>query len=258
MCLLIFIMGQCLLSLQPTICKVVTEVSIGSVGVISYPLDDGSNPTATPTPTPTPSPTLTPTGNNLAPMFQGGTCDWGNYNQYGFFYPDQGQQYSYLAQRDSNVKHNGHDSIRIDGQGIPNSIYNRPEIDHPWITARAGQHVHYAYWVKTASSAIGAGAIIGMDAYGWDGAICQRIFEVHAGGTFTYPYTGTPDYLPYGSDWTYLVLDFTVPSTYFTKTDCGVTVNPQQIVGFIPFLGCSWNSGESAPIWFADGEFYVS
>jgi hypothetical protein len=202
------------------------------------------------------NPTVTNT--NYAPMFQGGTCDWGSYNEYGYFYPDQGADYSYLAQRDSTVQHNGHDSIRIDGQGIPNSIYNRPEIDHPWITAHAGDHVYYAYWVKTASSEIGAGAIIGMDAYGSDGVNVQRLFEVHAGGTFTYPYTGTPDYLPYGSDWTHLVLDFVVPDTYYTKTDTGATVNPSQIVGFYPFLGCSWNSGELASIWFADAEFYIN
>jgi hypothetical protein len=195
---------------------------------------------------------------NLAPMFQGGICEWGRYNYYGFFYPDQGVEYSYLAVRDSDMKFNGHDSIRVDGQGIPNSIYNRPEIDHPWIVACPGDRIIYRCWIKTAASTIGNGAILGMDVYGPSG----KLWEVHVHdpeyGLFQQPQIGHPIYVPYGRNWTLQTLDFLVPDTYFSETEDGVSVPPQQISGFIPFLGCSWNQGETASIWFADAEIFVS
>ena len=66
--------------------------------------------------------------------------------------------------------------------------------------------------------------------------------------------------VPYGSDWTKLTIDVTIPYTIFQQSDWQQPLphGPQQIVGILPILGASWNQGESASVWFADAELYIN
>lgn len=117
--------------------------------------------------------------------------------------------------------------------------------------------------IKTDPSSIaGPGGIIGFDVY----SDYERILEVH-------PCTPQEDvwqvpndyhvhmiYVPYGSDWTQITIDVVIPNTVYTINDYGraLTHGAQRISGLIPWLGASWNNGESASVWFANAELYIN
>jgi hypothetical protein len=197
---------------------------------------------------------------NLAPMFQGGTCRWGQFDDYGFIAYGSTNPSNQIGFKDDLVLHNGHSSIRVEA---PNSFDLYREIDSDWITVKPGDHVVFRCWVKTASET-GNAAIIGFDVYGTS----NRILEIHPctpqsaiwNIVNTVPLQGgTPTYIPYGSDWSLLTMDVVIPSTFYTHDDFGNSISSQQIAGFIPWVGGVWNGRSSYPnVWFADAELYIN
>ncbi len=192
---------------------------------------------------------------NLAPMFQGGVCEWGDYDLYGEVRYGTGEQISY---RDNNVLHNGHSSIRIDG---PNSVNLYREVNEGWYSVKPGDHIVFKCWVKTAAltSGTGKGAIIGFDCVGNN----IRVMEAHTrnpqSGVWDYPQTGYAVYVPYGSDWTLLTLDTTIPATYYTHDYNGKPISPTQIQIIGLWITGSWHDQDMYPsVWFADAEFYIN
>jgi hypothetical protein len=197
---------------------------------------------------------------NLAPMFQGGTCRWGQYDDCGFIAYGSTNPSNQIGFKDNSVLHNGHSSIRVEA---PNSANLYREINFDWIAVKPGDHVVFRCWIKTASGT-GNAAIIGFDVYGSS----NRILEIHPCSPQSAIWNivndvpvqgGTPTYIPYGSDWTLLTFDVTIPSTHYTHDDFRNTIPSQQIAGFIPWVGGIWNGRSSYPnVWFADAELYIN
>lgn len=220
-----------------------------------------------PTPTPTTAPTVT--GTNLAPMFQYGTgqndgCKWGDYHLYGDVYYGAITNPQLCHRDDTVLSPSGHSSIRVDG---PPTVYNGArEVNQQWNRVYAGDRVVFKMWVKTNPSTIGPGAIIGFDCFG----AYDRILEVTkrvpdqtaiwnvVNGVPTQG--GTAVYVPYGSDWTQITIDVTIPDYTYTYADGGGLLphGAQQIVGIAPWVTGSWNYGETASVWFADAELYIN
>lgn len=188
---------------------------------------------------------------NLAPMFQGGTglwdgCRWGDYNLNGQVYYGNSNN-PQICFRDDWVTHNCHSSIRIEKQNEFNKVR---EVNGPSISVHEGDIIYFSCWVKTDAlrSGSGAGAIIGFDVYstgiGRVGEIQTRSSQFSAWNS-----EGEIVYVPYGSDWTKLILNTTVPNSYL-----GYTVD-----SIIPWIGGSWNCQTDYPtVYFADAELYVN
>ena len=229
-----------------------------SLTVINPTVTSGNIPTPTTIPslTSTPKPISSSFSKNLAPIFG----EWGGYNLYGNVYYDT-KNTPQITHADFSVTHNGNPSIRIDGPPTQYNPYR--EVNHEWIAVRPGDHVVFKCWIKANPSSIGQGGIIGLDAYGAQ----SRILEITPRNPQSSIWNivnsvptegGSVIYVPYGSGWTQLTIDVTIPSTTYTHDDYGKSISPQQIVGLIPFLGTSWRQGESASCWFADAELYIN
>jgi hypothetical protein len=201
----------------------------------------------------------TMTDTNLAPMFQGGTCKWGQYDDYGYIaYGDTVPEHQ-IAFKDDTVLHDGHSSIRLEQQNAYN-LYR--EINFDYTSIGPGDHVVFKVWIKTAAGTGNAGII------GFDAGNSVRILEVQPRSPQEDVWNivadvpvqgGTAVYVPYGSDWTQLVLDVTIPDTVYTHSDTGASIAPQQISGCFPWFGGVWNGRASYPnIWFADAELYIN
>lgn len=203
---------------------------------------------------------------NLAPMFQGGTCRWGDYHLFGdVYYGDVSK--TQITHKDNKVLHNGHSSIRIDGPHTQNNWAR--EVNEYFYAVKPGDRVVLKVWIKANPSTIGPGGIAGFDFYGPYGRISEchprtiqsEIWRVDANG---YPISGdnmagSAIYVPYGSDWSMSILDVTIPATYYSgNADRTSYPKPVQISSIGLWIGASWNRNESASIWFADAEFYIN
>lgn len=166
---------------------------------------------------------------------------------------------------DTNVLHDGHPSIRIDGPAI--SQNGAREINCNRMPINPGDHVVWIVLSKANPDPppAGRGTIIGADLYGPSG----RLFEVTrrtSGDPFYHMNDSSKNrwdsvYVPYGSDWTWHVLDFIVPVVPFTETDYGVPVPPQYATAYIPWMTVDWNPANgtnSASGWFTKSELYVN
>jgi len=135
-----------------------------------------------------------------------------------------------------------------------------------WIHLHPGDRLVYTGWIKTDPDVVGGpGAIFGIDLYGpntpwrlWE--VCPQAsgndednFDCLYGNPKTYDY----EYVPFNAGWTSLKLDVTVPTWQFTIDDYGTTFPAQYCNGGIPWVGASWNNGESASTWFSDIIFNV-
>ena len=200
---------------------------------------------------------------NLAPMFQGGTCYWGEYNLYNKIYYSNHNQADQIAFKDDNVLHDGHSSIRLEQQ---NNVNKYREVNFKWISVSPGQHILMKVWIKTnaLTEGSGRGAIVGYDVY----SKTHRILEVHPCTPQTAIWNivneipvqgGVPNYIPYGSNWTQIIFDIIIPSNYYTHDDFGNSIPSQQISGIIPWLGATWNGQSNYPtVWFADSELCIN
>lgn len=195
------------------------------------------------TPTPVSAPSSISIANNLAAIPEA----W-----------QVGQEGSVL---DYEVFHTiGQPSIRF-GDGSTPRHQLLQEVNTGWIPVEAGDHIVFGCWIKTDPSPIGQGGIIGLDLYG----PTQRLWEVapKVSGddqeNFIVPKDWDYVYVPYDSDWTYLELDFIVPSKLFDYDDYNEPRNPPEYaVGIIPWLTPSWSDGETAKVWFADAVLYIN
>jgi hypothetical protein len=208
-----------------------------------------------PTPSATPSSTHSPSSPNLVPIPNA----WGSYEKLGDVYfgkPSNPQ----LGHVDYSVRHNGDVSIRIDGPAIPENQFR--EINTDPISVNPGDHIVFTCWIKTAPSTIGDGGIIGFDVYG----NYDRIWEVtnYATGNdndcFDVINAWNYKWVPYGSDWTQIVIDVIIPDKTFTTNNFGSPLpnGAQQISFIIPWIGASWKHNEAASVWFADAELFIN
>ena len=224
---------------------------ISSYGKVNYP-------TSTSTPAPTTPPSFS---NNLAPILG----KWGGYNLYGDVYYGSTSS-PQIAHADFSVTHNGNPSIRL---GARNTYNLWREINQQWIRVNPGDHVIMRCWIKTDPSTNNyRGGIFGFDVYGDS----NRILEVTPRNPQSSIWNivnsvptegGSVIYVPYGSGWTQLTIDVTIPSTTYTHDDYGKSISPQKISGLIPWVGGNWFKSdgttiETANIWFADVEFYIN
>ena len=216
-------------------------------------------------------------GTNLAPIPMGtiplserntGVSAWGDYDLHPTYIVNDNPTDLQVCSLNYNVVHTtGSPSIQFGDGTTPRAAYDKTgkllyalnDMNNYWLVARPNDRILMRAWIKTGSSAIGDGATIGLDLYG----PTQRLWEVcpkESGNdqeNFNKPKDWEYEYVPYGSDWTLIELDFIVPSTKFTVNDYGQTINPEYVDGFIPFLGPSWNKCETAKVWFADIELYI-
>jgi hypothetical protein len=203
---------------------------------------------------------------NLAPMFQDGTCRWGDYHLYGDVYYGAVSN-PQITHKDKMVLHNGHPTIRIDG---PRTQHNwAREVNEYFYSVKPGDRIVLKVWIKANPSSIGPGGIAGFDFYGAYGRISEchprtiqsEIWRVDTNG---YPISGdnmagSAIYVPYGSDWSMSILDVIIPATYYSgNADRTSYPKPVQISSIGLWIGASWNQNESASIWFADAEFYIN
>lgn len=215
-----------------------------------------------PTPSPTPVPTSITSSKNWAPILG----KWGDYHIFGDVCFGDPKTYPQITHADYTTTHNGNPSIRVDGPGI----WCNPtrEVNHAWVSVKPGDRIIFTCYIKTAYSSVGTGGTIGFDCYGPK----ERILEVHPrtiqteiwnGGSRPTGWSGMAGsviWIPYGSGWTKITLDVTIPYTTYTHNDWQqpLTYGPQQIAGIMPMLCSSWNKGESASIWYADAELYIN
>jgi hypothetical protein len=223
-------------------------------------------PIATPTPTPTaipiatPKPTSTPistpfNANNLAPINDGkwySDASWSTCPADNIYY-------------DTQITHNGMPTWRFE----PGNSYG---VDHEGISVKGGDHVVMSCWIKTTGTPTGWGgqfsAHIGMDFYGvlngqWAriGGMCSTN-DLNNLGAGNEPLT---QYVNYGSDWTFVYWDFTVPTTWYSD---GAVAGPHQfpagqyatITEAFPWCGSfsNWGSYGTETAWFSDFQLYVN
>jgi hypothetical protein len=192
---------------------------------------------------------------NLAPI----PGSWGNYDNTGWIQNDgvDDPQVCYL---DYNVVHTpSQPSIRMEG---PRAIHAPNEVNDDGHRVYPGDRVVFKCWIKTDPSPVGKGAIIGVDLFG----TTQRLWEVapqksgNDQDNFDEPKTWNYIWVPYGSDWTLIELDFIVPDKEFYVDDYDNlrSPSPQTIKKFIPWLTASYGDGETAHVWFADIELYIN
>lgn len=150
-------------------------------------------------------------------------------------------------------------------------IWTTFEANHVWRSVSPGDVVYFSAWVKSdmPSGSFPNGMLIGVDLYG-----SERIMEVHA-RTETWVFDnndaslitklGSTAWVPFGTDWSHITLEFTVPPNFFTHNDSGGTLanGPQQISGMIPWLAGNFRGGSAhtnipCNLWFADTELYIN
>lgn len=154
-----------------------------------------------------------------------------------------------------------------------------PKADPEWIFA--GDRIVMRGWCKcnpinyTLKYPMWNGAIIGFDLYG-----DERLWEIHPEVVQSeiWKYArylnvepkrnDNPIYVPFGTDWTQLSIDITMPDKVFEYNDYHGTLQygPQRAIGFIPWLTTSWrdqgqqvtNIPNPADCWFSDMELYIN
>jgi len=178
--------------------------------------------------------------------------DWGL--TYG-----SGPQIIYL---DYNVTHNGHVSVRLEPH-TANDVNTARECDGTWYLTKPGDHIVAKCWIKTDNSTPAEnadpyhGGRIGIDLYGSkpDGSL--------AGIVDGYPHDGAEhlySMVMWGTTvWTQKTWDFIIPSTIYTKTTSGQTIDPTQVTHIVMWMqAMQVNDGTAiGNAWFADAELYI-
>ena len=132
-----------------------------------------------------------------------------------------------------------------------------------------GDVIYFSVWIETSaatlSSDIGnqyAGGRIGLDMYGSQGGIGGIENTNGIEQTVTY---STPDntYVPFGSGWTQVVMNFTVANTYkelggYNSYPVGQNVAPTACIPWIQVYSDSNGVKEGGTAWFADPTFIIT
>jgi hypothetical protein len=249
--------------------------NLGAMSI--YPTGTNSG-TSSPTPTPTPIPTTTPSSANLEPLsaFYHDTADYGG---------------SVYATVDNSVLHNGNPSISVG----PDYVRGSREVDGAWISVKPGDHIVMSCWVKTdacpSSTDPQGGVTIGWDFetsqssaapnslaivdVSSDGTQAGHPTSAERGwgvGTFGYSINGAAGLsqvggnvvrIPWGTDWTLIQWDFTVPTTYYSYVTTGasypnaMSCNPVQIDTMVPWFE-GRNLYDTANAYFSEPQLYIN
>jgi len=200
------------------------------------------------------------------------------------FYADM--NYGGYASLDTTVTHNGNPSIRV-GPSDVNRVSR--EVDGAWINVNPGDHVYYTVWAKTdalpTSTDMQGGATFGFDLYissnlGYGIASLdpntqashptgsERGWGVNAYGYTQFGVAGHVCRIPWNTDWTLMIWDFTVPTDYYTYVDTTVngvkqigvqqiySVNPVQINSMVTWFDAR-QCTDPANAWFANPQLYI-
>ncbi len=182
----------------------------------------------------------------------------------------------------TSVTHNGNPSIQVIGGG------SAPwgEVDGPWLEVHPGYHVVMSVWVKTEAFAGASGSAPGSW-FGWDfythyttldGTTGYGIVNLNSSGV----QAGHPQddelaaghtingsggltqvgglicQTPFGTDWTLLQFDFTVPDTYYEYVTTGqdfatVQTVPFQIDSMVPWIGVrNYGWAAAGHVWYSE------
>ena len=220
--------------------------------------------TQTSTPAPAPAPTSTPTTTYSTSQT---TPSSSNVEPLSAFYADMKGAASSYASLDYGTLHNGNPSIRIG----PDYVRGSREVDGAWINVRPGDHIVFSAWVKTSycqSSDMLAGARLGMDFYisssqGYGIATIDAVGH-QAGHPSDAENVAGVARLPWGNDWTLLVWDIYVPTTYYTYVTNGAagnygvhSCNPVQISSMVPWFDAR-SLTDNGYAWLSDTSFYIN
>ena len=236
-----------------------------------------STPTQTPTPTPTPISTPTPSSDNLEPL--------------SAFYADMYGAASSYASLSNTVTHNGNPSICIGPD------YNRGtrEVDGAWLHIHPGDHIVMSVWVKTdvctssidpqggacfgwdfettgSSAAPGSLAIVDVSSDGTQAGHPTSSERGWGVGTYGHSINGAAGLsqangnivrVPWGTDWTLIVWDFIVPTTYYMYVTTGASFpnampcNPVQIDTMVPWFE-GRNLYDNSYSYFSEPQLYIN
>jgi len=235
-----------------------------------------STPSSSPTLTPTPIPTTIPSSTNLEPLsvFYQDTANYG------------GSAYAYV---DTSVLHNGNPSIRVG----PDYVRGTREVDGAWISIKPGDHIVMSCWVKTdpcpSSTDPQGGATLGFDLLSHSSAASGlSIVDLSSDGTqaghptgsergwgvgtFGYSSNGAGGLtqtsgnivrIPWGTGWTLIQWDFTVPTTYYSYVTTGASYpnamhcNPVQIDTMVPWFE-GRNLYDNAYAYFSEPQLFIN
>ena len=198
---------------------------------------------------------------------------------------------SSYASLDYGTLHNGNPSIRLG----PDYVRGTREVDGAWINVKPGDHIVMSVWVKTAACPTSTDPQ-GAATFGWDFETSHSsvapnslaIVDVSSDGTQaghpnsaergwgvgTYgssingasglsQVNGNIVRVPWGTDWTLIVWDFTVPTTYYTYVTTGasypnaVSTSPVQIDTMVPWFE-GRNLSDNAYAYFSEPQLYIN
>lgn len=174
---------------------------------------------------------------------------------------------------DYSVTHNGDVSIRIDPHTSSDTDTTR-ESDGTYYSCKPGDNIVITVWVKTTASGLHpdpsqyAGGSVGIDYYGHTtagyGILCatsSASSELGVPGWFgNAPGAIGSWWVSWGSDWTMIGWNVTVPSTWCSYVSMGGThlaCNSVQVDSFVAWLGVG-SPNNPGLAWFADAVLYIN
>jgi len=205
---------------------------------------------------------MTLANTNLAPINDGNwwtDSDWTNINM------ATGTETVFY---DTTTTHNGAPTWRINA--ADSSTPNNFGADHGGISLKPGDQIIMSCWIKTSGVAAGAytGARIGLDWYGANGRIGGAGSQQEAAAGISYPnapqslqQTEAANYVPWGSDWTFMQWTFTVPALITADGYGAYPINAQAAPTWcIPWTQIYGQNGfkNTFTSWFSDFQFYVN
>jgi hypothetical protein len=175
-------------------------------------------------------------------------------NDWVWGYYDDVPQYVFV---DYNVTHNGDPSLRLQpGGGVDDfGLLDRSTwMNEPFsVPVNVGDNISCSAYIETGVSNNSAlyGCRIGVDM--WSGT-----YNSSDGVLSGYDLGGyISNYVPWNSTWTLVTISFTVPATYFTQNEVGITI-PSSQVNHIE-MWCQVNVGnDSGNAWISDAELYIN
>jgi hypothetical protein len=199
--------------------------------------------------------------------------DWGRYDLYGEIvytttaFPDPPSQ-PQIVNYDTEVERTvGAGSAHI-GPYVSPSENTAREINGPSVYFSPGDVLYFYCWIKTTKSEFGdtgfCGARTGIDFYGSLG----RITAIQSDGQHgVYPNEQDSaiqaHYVPWESDWTLRVINFTIPVTLTADGGGGAYSQGQQVtpLGALPWMqiwSSTYGNTDDGEAWFADAELYIN
>lgn len=169
---------------------------------------------------------------------------------------------------DYSVTRSGSPSIRLERHVDGVDVNTGRECDGRWYNVNPGDHIVAKCWMKTEPSALGdtnpfSGARIGVDLYNQESDHNYLLYGIESS---SYPNTGASErenYVNWGTTtWVQRIIDFVVPSDYFTYDHLTTQTIPStqvsSIVVWMQVWSSSYGATDPARAWFADAELYIN